>query len=234
MKFKIILLCLSMLVFTKLIFAANEKPAVKNLTIHTDTTSQAGYTLIFINEEQGFSSDLSQKLKDTFFSVYPLLCEKYNSGSAREVTFVIDPAYDGVAATSGNRVVYNPRWFDQHPNDIDVVTHEVMHIVQAYGNAPGPWWITEGIADYVRFKFGVDNAGAGWSLPDVSDKQNFDNSYRVTARFFVWIEKTKHKNFVEKMDKAMRDHKYSDNVWVKLTGKTPQELWKEYVSNPEI
>jgi hypothetical protein len=139
-----------------------------------------------------------------------------------------------VAATSDDRVVYNPRWFDKHPGDIDVVTHEVMHIVQAYGDTPGPWWITEGIADYVRFKYGVDNGGAGWSLPDVNEKQNYDNSYRVTARFFAWIVKNKDKDFVKKMDDIMRNHTYTDQSWVELTGKTPAALWEEYKTNPTI
>ena len=199
-----------------------------------DSISKEGYTLIFINKDKAFSADVEQKLKETFFVVYPQLAKQYNKKTSKKVTFVIDPAYDGVAATSNDRVVYNPKWFESHPGDIDVVTHEVMHIVQAYGNTPGPWWITEGIADYVRFKFGVDNAGAGWSLPQVNDKQNFDNSYRVTARFFVWIVKNKDKKFVEKMDQLMRDHSYTDGAWVKLTGKTPANLWQEYKTNPSI
>jgi hypothetical protein len=199
-----------------------------------ETLTQQGYTLIFINKDKSFSEDISEKLKETFFKVYPELAKAYNKETAQTVTFVIDPAYDGVAATSDDRVVYNPRWFDKHPGDIDVVTHEVMHIVQAYGDTPGPWWITEGIADYVRFKYGVDNGGAGWSLPDVNEKQNYDNSYRVTARFFAWIVKNKDKDFVKKMDDIMRNHTYTDQSWVELTGKTPAALWEEYKTNPTI
>ncbi|WP_170154556.1 basic secretory protein-like protein [Mangrovibacterium diazotrophicum] len=205
-----------------------------NSFTESDTIQQNGITLIYINKQEGLSVDLSAKLQETFFAVYPKLCKAYNRKSARKVTFVIDPAYDGVAATSDARVVFNPRWFDQHPNDIDVVTHEVMHIVQDYGETNGPWWITEGIADYARFKFGVDNEGAGWKLPDVTETQNYDNSYRVTARFFTWIVQNKNKKFVEKMDKIMREHRYSDAVWVKLTGNSPAELWKEYIANPQI
>ncbi|WP_163715852.1 basic secretory protein-like protein [Mangrovibacterium lignilyticum] len=203
-------------------------------TSNSVTIQHSGYTLVFINQEPSFNPELAEILQETFFEVYPPMCKKFNPKSARTVTFVIDPKYDGVAATSEARVVYNPRWFAQHPGDIDVVTHEVMHIVQAYGNTNGPWWITEGIADYVRFKFGLDNAGANWSLPKVTEKQNFDNSYRVTARFFAWIVKNKNRRFIEKMDKIMRSHQYTADIWVKLTGKNPSELWKEYTANPEI
>ncbi len=199
-----------------------------------DSITQKGFTLIFINKAESFDPGVAQKLKDTFFTVYPPMVKNYNKKSARKVTFVIDPAYDGVAATSSDRVVYNPDWFRRNPNDIDVVTHEVMHIVQAYGRTPGPWWITEGIADYVRYKYGVANAEGNWSLPDVNEKQNYDNAYRITARFFAWIVKNKNKKFIEKMDQAMRDHSYTDDIWGKLTGKNPAELWLEYLANPDI
>lgn len=202
--------------------------------LQSDTTVQDGITLIFQNKSEGFTPQLAARLTKTFFSVYPVLCRAFNPHSAATVSFIIDPAYEGVAATSGNVVVFNPHWFDKHPTDIDVVTHEVMHIVQDYGETNGPWWITEGIADYVRFKFGVDNEGADWKLPDVTETQNYDNSYRVSARFFAWIVQNKNKKFVEKMDKIMREHHYCDAVWLKLTGNSPAELWKEYIANPEI
>ena len=232
MKTKIITLNMLFLIVIPLKMFSQTKNETNYLT--KDSITQKGYTLIYINKDKSFSPNVEQKLKDTFFTVYPKLAKQYNKNTAKKVTFVIDPAYDGVAATSADRVVYNPKWFKAHPGDIDVVTHEVMHIVQAYGNTPGPWWITEGIADYVRYKFGVDNAGANWSLPEVNEKQNFDNSYRVTARFFIWIVKTKNKKFIEKMDQKLRDHSYTKNAWVELTGKMPKELWAEYLLNPSI
>ncbi|WP_432326268.1 basic secretory protein-like protein [Mucilaginibacter sp. P25] len=122
--------------------------------------------------------------------MYPKLSKEYNKKTSKKVTFVIDTAYDGVAATGNDTVVFSAKYMTKHPGDIDVVTHEVMHIVQAYGNSDGPGWLTEGIADYARFKFGVDNAGAKWALPAFKSTQNYDNAYRVTARFLVWAEKT--------------------------------------------
>jgi len=213
---------------------ANAQKSDSGKIFARDSITKEGYTLIYINKDEKFSPEIGEKLKNTFFEVYPGMAKEYNKKTAKTVKFVIDPAYDGVAATSNGKVVFNPRWFDRLPGDIDVVTHEVMHIVQDYGRTPGPWWITEGIADYVRYKYGVDNAGAGWSLPEVTDKQNYDNSYRVTARFFAWIVKNKNKNFIKKMDVVMRKHTYNDETWVKLTGKNPAELWEEYKANPTI
>jgi len=202
--------------------------------ISVDTISKGKYTLVFINKDTAFNAAVKQRMIDAFFKVYPAEAKKYNTKTARKVTFIIDPADDGVAATDGNLVRYNPKWFQKHPEDIDVVTHEVMHIVQAYPDDAGPWWITEGIADYVRYKLGVDNEGAGWKLTPYSPKQNYDNSYRITARLFVWIEQHYNKNFVQKLDAAMRSKTYTDGFCKKATGKTFAELWKEYGNNPSI
>ncbi len=148
-----------------------------------------GYTLIFLNNDDNLNPALKENLIQTFFEVYPKLEKQYNHKTAKEVTFFVDTAYKGVAATSGGKIVYSAKYFKMHPKDIDVVTHEAMHIVQNYGNTNGPGWLTEGIADYARYEFGVDNAGANWTLPDLQPTHYYNNSYRITARFLVWIEK---------------------------------------------
>ena len=118
--------------------------------------------------------------------------------------------------------------------DLDVITHEVMHIVQSYPPNSGPGWLTEGIADYVRFKYGVDNKGAGWSLPDYKPENSYKNSYRITARFLYWLTKKYDKNIVQKLDKNMRNKTYSEDLWNQYTGKSLDALWAEYSESPQI
>ena len=200
--------------------------------LSSDTIHKGKYTLIYINKSEGFPDSTKDRLIETFFKVYPKEAKTYNKKTSDTVVFLIDPGYKGVAATSRGVVRYNPDWFAKHPQDIDVVTHEAMHIVQDYRGGSGPGWITEGIADYVRYKMGVNNEASGWKLPDYTVKQNFDNSYRVTARFFVWIEKKHDKKFVKKLDKAMREHTYTADFTKNETGKTFEELWSEYAAAP--
>jgi len=200
----------------------------------TETITRKGYTLEYTNKAPDFDTAVGKRLIEAFFVVYPKEAARYNKKTAKKVTFVIDPAYDGVAATSGDVVTFNPAWFRSHPGDIDVVTHEAMHIVQAYPHRAGPGWITEGIADYVRNEMGVDNAGAKWALPEFNEKQHYTQSYRITARFLLWIEKHKNKNIVRKLDSSMREKKYTADIWKELTGSTLDELWKEYAANPAI
>ncbi|WP_084163828.1 basic secretory protein-like protein [Olivibacter sitiensis] len=199
-----------------------------------DTLKKGKYTLIFIDKSPDFNPELKQRLIETFFEVYPKEAKKYNPKTTRQVTFFVDPAYDGVAAAGGGLVRFNPQWFKKSPNDIDVVTHEVMHLVQSYPRGAGPGWITEGIADYVRYTMGVDNEGAGWSLTPFNEKQSYENAYRITARFFYWMEQQGQKNLVKKLDHAMRSKTYTDAFWKDETGKTVDEWWAQYAQNPVL
>lgn len=152
----------------------------------------------------------------------------------KKVAMIIDPDYKGVAATAGGVIRVNPEWMKKNPEDLDVVTHEAMHIVQAYRGHSGPGWITEGIADYVRHQFGVNNEAAKWSLTPFNEKQSYKNAYRITARFFVWITKNYKKHFVRDLDAAMREGTYTDGFWKQQTGKTVDELWSQYSQDPTI
>jgi hypothetical protein len=138
-----------------------------------------------------------------------------------------------VAETGGDSVRISPKWLKEHPEDIDVITHEAMHIVQAYRH-PVPGWLTEGIADYARYTYGVNNQAGKWRLPDFRAGQHYTNAYRVTARFLVWLEKHDHPGIVDKLDKAARDGSYRPSMWAELTGKTVDELWQEYSQHPDL
>ena len=193
-----------------------------------------GYTLTFESNFKELDPKLRKRLIETFFVVYPKLEKEYNPKTLKSVKFFVDTAYKGVAATSNGVVTYSSIWMIKHPEDIDVVTHEVMHIVQDYGRSVGPGWLTEGIADYARYKFGVDNVGAKWALPDLKPEHTYKNSYRITARFFAWIEKNVKAGTIKAVDASLRDHSYKPEIWVTLTGKDLDGLWADYVKNPQL
>nr|WP_199157573.1 basic secretory protein-like protein [Pedobacter sp. ASV2] len=199
-----------------------------------ETIKKNGYTLTFESNFDALNPQLKKRLIETFFTVYPKLAKEYNPKTLKTVTFFVDTAYKGVAATSDGKVTYSSMWIIKHPEDIDVVTHEVMHIVQNYGNSVGPGWLTEGIADYARYKFGVDNAGAKWTLPDLKPEHTYKNSYRITARFFAWIEKNVKPGTIKAVDESLRDHTYTAQIWTKLTGKDLDALWADYIKNPTL
>lgn len=193
-----------------------------------------GYQLSFSNNDNALPAAEQQRVISAFFEVYPRLAKAYNTKTARHVVIDIDTAYKGVAETGSARILISSAWLRKRPEDIDVVTHEGMHIVQDYGESVGPGWLTEGIADYARYRFGINNAAAGWKLPDYKPAQHYDNSYRITARFLLWIEQQVKPGFVKAMDEQLRRHTYTDAAWQQLTGKTLDDLWAAYAANPAI
>ncbi|WP_256007538.1 basic secretory family protein [Pedobacter deserti] len=199
-----------------------------------DTIKKDGYQLVFISKAPEFDPVVKQNLIDTYFKVYPTLVNTFNPKSTREVLFVVDTAYKAVAEASGNRILFSYNYMKRNPTDIDVVTHETMHIVQGYGYGSGPGWLTEGIADYVRYKYGVDNIGSKWALPEFNEKQSYTNAYRVTARFFEWLEQKVKPGLIATLDDQLRKHTYKESSWKELTGKTVDELWQDYAKAPEL
>lgn len=162
------------------------------------------------------------------------MCNRFNRNACpREVSLVIDPSYGGVAYASGATIVVSAAWFRDNPYDTDVLTHECMHVVQSYPTYD-PWWLVEGLADYARWKYGQNNQAAGWSLPDFDAGQHYTDSYRVTARFLVWCE-NRYSTIVNKLNAALQANTYRPRTWVQVTGgKSIDQLWSEYSSNPAI
>ena len=196
------------------------------------TIKREGYTLTFSNNDASLPQQEQQRIINTFFDTYPRLAKAFNKHTAKVVDIKIDTAYKGVAETGNAHILISSRWLHLHSEDIDVVTHEGMHIVQDYGESTGPGWLTEGIADYARQQFGVNNKAANWKLPAYKATQKYENSYRITARFLLWIEQRVKKGTVKALDSQLRNHKYTADSWKQITGKTLDELWAAYQASP--
>jgi hypothetical protein len=193
-----------------------------------------GFILDFRDESGTTDQATADRMVETFFAVYPRLAADFNPQASRRVTFIMDPKMDGIAGAGGDVVMYSTRYFQQHPGDTDVVTHEAMHVVQAYGDQPVPGWLTEGIADYVRNRYGVDNAAGGWSLGDYSPDQKLEGGYRGAGRFLTWLEAHGHAGVVRDLDAHARAGTYTPELWRALAGKSLPELWADYAAAPAL
>src|SRR5688572_19931940 len=80
----------------------------RKVAVDVDSITKQGYTLIWINKDPDFDKELKTRLIDTYFITYPQLAKDFNRKTLKSVTFVIDPEYTGVAATSGGVIRYNP------------------------------------------------------------------------------------------------------------------------------
>jgi len=93
------------------------------------------------------------------------------------------------------------------------------------GTAPGG--LIEGIADYVRLRAGF--AAPHWRRGRGS---RWDEGYDVTGYFLDWVEK-RNEGFVRGVNAILRDAKWDEGVFKLITGKTVDELWKEYRKDME-
>jgi hypothetical protein len=159
---------------------------------------------------------------------YAMICGQlaspgYHPPTAVRIVFV---DRDGIAYTSGSQITCCAGWFRRHPDDVGAVIHELCHVVQGYGGRPAPGWVTEGIADYVRwFKYEPANR-----RPQVNpEAAKYTDGYQTTAAFFDWIVRSKNKSFVRRLNTAVREGKYDDNLFRQYAGKPLDELWAEFV-----
>lgn len=194
---------------------------------------QGDYSLTFRNNDPDFDTAIRNKLVATYFAVYPAEARRFNKNTVKHVIFSVDTAYHGVAATGGGKTTFSSAYYRRFPADIDVVTHEVMHLVQSYPHYH-PVWLVEGIADYVRYEYGLHNKSAGWTMPNYNPKQSYKNSYRITARFLVWIQEHGDKKVVDQLDGSLRNNTYDKDTWKKLTGKSVDDWWAEYGKSPSL
>ena len=110
----------------------------------------------------------------------------------------------------------------------------MVHVVQQYGDQEPdavPGWLTEGIADYIRFfKFEPDYHGADdiWLRKQDYAKIRFDGAYRQSANFLNWVSEKYDPKIVPTLNALARQKKYSAAIWKQRTGKTVEELGEEW------
>ena len=143
---------------------------------------------------------------------------------ARVVRLSLKDGVDVPAYASGDRITGSTRWFRAHPDDVGAMIHEASHVVQRYRGRGNPGWLVEGVADYVRFVL-YEPANIG---PLNIERARYDQSYRVTARFLDYVVRKYDPDFVLKLNRAMREGKYSDAIFQESTGKPLKELGDEW------
>jgi hypothetical protein len=158
---------------------------------------------------------------------YQMINEELKSDGFKprqRVTMTLKKDYKGVAATSGSSITGSVRYFKAHPEDIGAMVHETVHVVQNYRGRDNPGWLVEGIADYIRF-FKYEPGKIGRIK---SDHTRYDGSYRQSAAFLAYVTDKYDKELVRKINALLREGKYKEEVFKKLTGKTVQELGEEW------
>ncbi len=179
------------------------------------------------------------KLAPTLAGWYPKITTMLSSPgfSAPDHVQVSIKPVDGVASTSGDHVMAGEDWCNKEMNGqaVGSLVHELVHVVQQYHHHT-PGWVTEGLADYVRwFKYEPQSHGADlvWMRKHEANKSpRYDEGYRVTANFFNWLAEKYDSNIIVQLNTAARDGNYNADFWKQHTGKSVEELggeWKENI-----
>ncbi|MGN0834505.1 MAG: basic secretory protein-like protein [Candidatus Spyradosoma sp.] len=90
--------------------------------------------------------------------------------------------------TIGRRITLSAPYLRAAPYDAGMFVHELVHVVQAYPGNVTPWWLLEGIADYVR-DYCLLREPARWTAPADA---NVRGGYTHTAALLDHIIRTRH------------------------------------------
>lgn len=168
------------------------------------------------------------RLIKAFDETYLKIWERFGDGEPFDITYSIESAYKGVAYTRGGKHVgLNPEWLVKHPEDIDCMTHELIHVAQHYPKYDQPW-IVEGLADYGRDMFGVNNEAAKWKLPTGYRGEKMTAGYRSTAAFIKFIEANYCADVVDILHNTLRAGEFTMDTFKEKMGTPIEEMWEAY------
>jgi hypothetical protein len=178
------------------------------------------------------------KLRPTLELWYPKIVQMLPSDGytcTRKMTVTFQKEGRGVAyTTGGSRIVCAYPWFSKNleGEGVGAVVHELVHVAQNYGygrvrgggGGRNPTWLVEGIADYIR-----------WHKYEPVEKRRkirptakYTDSYHVTGAFLDYVATNVDHEIVVKLNAAMREGRYSPDLWKEYTGKTVDDLWADY------
>lgn len=159
---------------------------------------------------------------------YDMICAELRSDGFKPrttITMTLKKDYKGVAEAGGGRITGSVKYFKANPDDLGAMVHETVHCVQNYRTRNAPGWLVEGIADYVRFfKYEPGKIGR----PPAPERAKYDGSYRVSAAFLAFAAEKYDKDLVRKLNQALREGEYREEVWKTLTKKPLAELGEEW------
>jgi hypothetical protein len=167
----------------------------------------------------------AKAMVELWYPVVAAYLDAPHEGKSTQVTLVFKDM-KGVAHTRGNEITIASSWIAKHPEDLGMVLHELVHVVQGYPPSQAGW-LVEGIADYIRFWM-AEPAGQPKVIQRSSD--HYRKGYRTTGAFLAWIEKHYSVPVIREANSALRRGSYEDALFAKLTGKDLDTLWAEFVA----
>lgn len=193
---------------------------ITNPTTNSITNSVSSVTI-----KSTVPSTVIKNLTEIANSVFIEMLKDFPQSVYKNASITIDDNVDTpVAYTTKNNITVNGKYLSQHPLDLDLITHELFHVIQSGKNAPS--WFTEGAADWARNKYGKQNAQANWSLQSPSKTSKYTDGYRITGNFFKYLDTLK-PGFLTTFYNTKQE--MGDQWWISTFGANVDSLWNTYV-----
>ncbi|MBK1882365.1 hypothetical protein JIN85_08065 [Luteolibacter pohnpeiensis] len=184
-------------------------------------------------------------VKEWYPKLVDLLPSKGYTAS-HDITMVYKPDANVMKGTpawaAGSELSLNADWFrgQLEGEGCGCVIHELVHVVQDYGRArqtnpnpsPTPGWVTEGTPDYIRFYIYEPKTNGAALSPDRAESVKYDGMYRISANFFNYVFSKYGTDLLQKLNTAAREGKYDDDLWLKWTEHSLDQLndeWKKSI-----
>ncbi len=209
-------LAFHILIFPILLFCHGE---AKDLAVDLDTSEVPGLA--------SWGLEGKQLMEEWYPRIANLLSSPADPPAHPTVQLKLKKADKGVGATSGTRITIASSWIEKRPDDFGLLIHELTHVIQMYPRKE-PEWVTEGIADYIRWAIYEGKSQHEFPAPD--DAKGYLRGYQPTAGFFLWLETHRAPGIVRRLNTAMKRATYSAEIFQTHAGDDLDSLWADYLA----
>jgi hypothetical protein len=189
--------------------------------------------------------ELAKRARQIANQMYPGVCSLLSDGKCTfpsDFDIVLKPQLPNgiMGQTTLKKIQLNCAYLDEFCNEPglleQVLVHEMGHVAQHYykpivgswlvsTHHPAVYWV-EGLADYLCCKLLRTNSWA--CLECGSTYPHYRDGYSCTGAFLLFIESNFSPGIVAKLNTALRRGNYSEDFFLKMTGKELPALWEEF------
>ncbi len=174
---------------------------------------------------EGFSAGRRAVLESLATFYWPQIVARLGAEKAAlpdRIVFRLSETQSAPGVTSGNVVTLGAAWHSEHPDDSGMIIHELAHVAQSYP-AGVPSWLTESIADYLRYCILVPEP-----LPAPGPAASYTEGYRTGAWFLARLATLSESDtFIQELSQTCRRGADGVKFIEERFGKTLEALWKE-------
>ncbi|KAL4581158.1 hypothetical protein LXL04_017367 [Taraxacum kok-saghyz] len=208
-------------------FSGHVIAAVDYQVTNTDSATPGG--IRFTNE---IGIPFTKQLMGTINAfIWTTVFQQTNPSDQKPITsvnlYISDLKEDEGVTWGNNNINISTSYLQEYKGNLklaftSVLYHEMTHVFQWDGEGHAPDGLIEGVADYTTLR--ANFMSPGFAKPGYGGK--WDEGYAVTARFLEYCDGIV-PGFVAKLNKKMR-FAYDVKYFQDLTGKSVDQLWKEY------